>query len=183
LILKPLTMYIKVSSDTSIDKVKDFYKDITEVESVISRSEQKQSVLNYTKSMDALVGMMIIGAMLLSFAVIYNISVINIMERSSTLVTMKVLGFGRKKVASIFEAENLLLTLIGVVGGVPLGMLFMKTVFDSAATDDMSFPYIVTLVSIIISCTLAFIYTILSNIPVRRKIKKVNMTESLKADE
>ncbi|MFP3155741.1 FtsX-like permease family protein [Lachnospiraceae bacterium ZAX-1] len=181
--LKPLTMYIKTLSGTSIDKVKDFYKDIAEVESVISRDEQKQSVLNYTKSMDAIVGMMIIGAMLLSFAVIYNISVINIMERSSTLATMKVLGFGRKKVASIFEVENLLLTLIGVIGGIPLGILFMKTVFDSAATDDMSFPYIVTIVSIIISCALAFVYTLLSDIPVRRKIKKVNMTESLKVAE
>ncbi len=181
--LKPLTMYIKVSSDITLNDIKDFYDDVPEVDSVISKAEQKSSVENYTKSMAALVGMMIIGAMLLSFAVIYNISVINIMERSSTLATMKVLGFGRKEVASVFEIENLLLTVLGVIGGVPLGLLLMKAVFDTSATDDMSFPYVVKISSIVISCALAFGYTILSDIPVRRKIKKVNMTESLKETE
>lgn len=181
--LNPLTMYIRLKNGATMKEIKNFYDDVKEVSSVTSKKEQKEAVETYTQSMIAIEAVMIIGALLLSFAVIYNISIINIMERRSTLSTMKVLGFSKKKISSIFEIENLVVTIIGVIIGVPVGLAFMKIVFDSAGTDEMSFPYVIKNTSMIVVIILAFLFTIISNIPVRRKISKINLTEELKGND
>ncbi len=181
--LNPLTMYLNLNNGMTLDELTDFYSGVAEVSSVTSLADQRLAVETYTESMLAILAIMIIGGMLLSFAVIYNISVINIMERRTTLSTMKVLGYSKKKIVGILEKENYLLSAIGIIIGIPLGFLLMYAVFDASATDEMSFPYVVHTMSVIISCILALLFTFISNLPLRRKIKNVNMVESLKTQD
>lgn len=179
----PLTMFVNLKGESTIDDIKDLYADEKAVTSVVSLAEQKEAMESYTEVMNTLVIVLIVAAMLLSFAVIYNITIINLLERRTTLATMKVLGYKKGKIAKVFEYENLLLTIIGVIIGVPLGYLLMKVVFDASATDEKSFPYYISTMSIILSCALAFIFTFVSNLPVRRKIASINMAETLKLIE
>lgn len=178
-----LSMLVNLKGNRSIDDIRNFYKDEKAVISVNSIAEQKQSIEKYTEVMDSLVIIMIVAAMMLSFAVIYNISLINLMERRTTLATMKVLGYSKKRIAGIFEFENIILSIIGIIVGTPLGILLMRMVFDASATDEKSFPYFVSLGSMAVAYLLTIIFTIISNGPIRRKIKRINMIETLKIIE
>lgn len=181
--LKALTVYVNFNDYTNIDTLKDFYKDNKMVGSITSLESQREAVELYTQSMTGILMVMIIGAMLLSFAVIYNISTINIMERRISLATMKVLGYRKNSIAHVLENENVLLSIVGIIIGIPLGLLLMQAVFDTAATDSMSFPYVVYPMSMVITCILATLFTLLSCIPLHKKIKNVNMIEILKQVE
>jgi len=178
-----LTMLVNLRGEATIDDIKDFYDNEKAVSSVVSLAEQKESIENYTEVMNSLVAILVVAAMLLSFSVIYNISLINLLERRTTLATMKVLGYRKNKIAKVFEYENMFLTMFGVMIGIPLGFLLMKAVFDASATDEKSFPYFISTLSIILSCGLAVLFTFISNLPIRRKIKNINMTETLKLIE
>lgn len=181
--LNPLTVYVNFKEGMTASKFEDFYKDDRMVSSITSLESQRDAVEIYTQSMVGILLIMIFGAMLLSFAVIYNISLINIMERRIPLATMKVLGYKKKRIMRVLEYENLVLAIMGIIVGIPLGLLLMRVVFDTATTDSMSFPYVIFPRSIIFSCILTILFTILSCVPLHKKIKTINMIEILKQIE
>ena len=67
--------------------------------------------------MQLVVYILIISAGLLAFAVLYNLSNVNISERIRELATIKVLGFYDKEVYSYVTRETIILTIIGIVLG------------------------------------------------------------------
>ena len=74
------------------------------------------------ESLDIVIVVLIISAGLLAFVVLYNLNNINITERKRELATIKVLGFYDNEVSAYVYRENILLTLIGTIAGVLLGL-------------------------------------------------------------
>ncbi|OTE88139.1 hypothetical protein B1K96_37505, partial [Escherichia coli] len=58
---------------------------------------------------------------LLAFIVLYNLTNINISERVRELSTIKVLGFFDKEVTMYIVRENIIFTLLGIIGGFGVG--------------------------------------------------------------
>ncbi len=68
--------------------------------------------------MQLVVYILIIAAGLLAFAVLYNLSNVNISERIRELATIKVLGFYNKEVFNyVAKKETRILTIIGILLG------------------------------------------------------------------
>ena len=65
--------------------------------------------------MQLVVYILIISAALLAFAVLYNLSNVNISERIRELATLKVLGFYDKEVFNYITKETRILTGIGII--------------------------------------------------------------------
>ena len=65
-------------------------------------------------SINAMKYTLMIFAVLLSVVVLYNLSLLNINERTRDIATLKVLGFKRGKIALSLLFEIMLLTLAGL---------------------------------------------------------------------
>ncbi|HPY37565.1 MAG TPA: ABC transporter permease, partial [Clostridia bacterium] len=133
------------------------------------------------KGLNVVVLVMIFSAGLLAFAVLYNLTNINISERIREIATTKVLGFHSLEVARFVFGENVILSLIGIAAGSVLGAILHGFVVESAEVDIVMFGRGVAFINYIKSGILAFLFTVSVNFIMRFRLKKISMVESLKS--
>lgn len=124
---------------------------------------------------------MIFCAGALSFIVLYNLTNVNISERIREIATIKVLGFYDKEVSAYIFRENILLTVIGAIGGLLLGTVFHKFIMVTVEMDYVMFGRTIDVKSFIMAAILTIIFSLLVNWAMYYKLKKVEMVESLKS--
>ncbi len=66
----------------------------------------------------------------LAFVVLFNLGNINISERVREIATIKVLGFHARETGAYVFRENVMLSLMGIVVGLPLGVLLHTFVMN-----------------------------------------------------
>lgn len=71
--------------------------------------------------------------------VLYNLTNINITERIREIATIKVLGFYDQEVSAYVYRENLILTVLGALAGLGLGILLHGFVIQTAEIDQLIF--------------------------------------------
>ena len=126
---------------------------------------------------------LIISAGLLAFIVLYNLNNINVTERQRELATIKVLGFYDNEVAEYVYRENIILTLMGSIFGVFLGIMLHKYVITTVETEMIMFGRKIKFMSIVYSLILTYIFSAIVNFVMYFKLKKIDMIESLKSIE
>jgi putative ABC transport system permease protein len=135
------------------------------------------------ESLDYVVLILIISAGALAFVVLYNLTNINITERIREIATIKVLGFWDQEVSAYVYRENIILTVIGTLGGLLFGLYLHKYVIYTMEIDTMMFGQNVHLNSYAYSIALTLVFSALVNFFMYYKLKNVNMVESLKSME
>lgn len=150
----------------------------------VNYSRNLQQQLNdMLQSLDAVILVLILSAGLLAFVVLYNLNNINITERRRELATLKVLGFYDVEVSTYVFRENILLTLIGALAGCGFGIILHRFIIETVEIEMCMFGRTINFPSFVYSivCTLAF--SLLVNLVMHRKLKKIDMVESLKSVE
>ena len=140
-------------------------------------------VRDMLKSMDAIIVVLVVSAGLLSFVVLFNLNNINISERVRELATIKVLGFYDKELAWYVYRENIVLTVIGTVLGLGLGLVLHRFVISTAEIDMLMFSRFIKLPSFVYAVVLTFVFSMLVNGMMYRKLKNIDMIQSLKSVE
>lgn len=146
-------------------------------------NDMRIMVDNMMKSLDYIIWLVIICAGALGFVVIYNLNNINITERSREIATIKVLGFFSNETREYVYRESILLTVIGTLLGLGLGKLLHEFIMSQINVEGVSFKVQIFGSSYLIAVLATFTVTILVNLILRKKIEKINMTESLKSVE
>ena len=134
-------------------------------------------------SLNTIVLIVIGAAALLACVVLYNLNSINIAERKRELATLKVLGFFDGEVASYIYKENILLTLIGIVFGVGVGVVLHQYVIRSIEVDLIMFGRAISWLSYVGGALLTLAFSLLINLAMYRTLKRIDMIESLKSIE
>lgn len=153
---------------------------------ISSVSRVRDLLDNFNKifsSLNLVVYVLIICASLLAFIVLYNLTNINITERARELATIKVLGFFDREVDAYLYRENIILTVIGCAAGLVLGIFLHRFVITTAEVDMVMFTRTVTPLSFLFSAILTFVFAAFVNFVMHFRLKKVDMTESLKSVE
>lgn len=155
-------------------------EDMTAVSSILSR---QQELGNFNQNMDAMVysiSIMVIFALLLGFAIVYNSSVISFSERQRELASLRVLGFTIKEVSGILLKENLLQSLLGVALGLPFGYLMVKGYISAVSTDLFTMPVIIYPTTYIYSALGGFFFIIVAHLLAVRGVRQLQLVEVLK---
>lgn len=138
---------------------------------------------NMMNSLNYIVLLIIICAAVLAFIVIYNLTNINITERIREIATIKVLGFFRRETSAYVLRENLVLTAVGTLFGLGLGILLHKFIMAQIVVDLVSFTTRILPMSYVYSVALTFVFNFAVNIFMEIKLDRINMAESLKSVE
>lgn len=141
---------------------------------------------SFSQSLDSInyiVVVLIIAAGALAFVVLYNLTNINITERSKELATIKVLGFYDGEVGAYIYRETSVLTLIGTVCGLLFGISLHTFVIRTAEVDMVMFGRSIYPMSFVWSALLTIVFSLLVNLVMYRKLKNISMVESMKAPE
>lgn len=135
---------------------------------------------NVASSMGSISTVIVIFALMMAVVVIYSLTNMNIQERERELATLKVLGYYDIECSFYTFREMLIITVIATLLGLPISYLVMLFVFDYldfGNVNDVNFTsYILTFGIIIFS-------TIIVNLLLYPKVKKVDLNDSLKIME
>lgn len=180
---EPNTMYVNVKDDETAFSVGAKLRKMDGVMNVMVVPEMKERIENMMSMMNAVVWLVIGSAGALAFIVLFNLSNINITERQREIATIKVLGFYPRETGAYVFRENLVLTLMGIVVGLPLGILLHRFVMNQIQVDMVAFKVMIMPVSFLLSVVIVLLFLKVVDVVMRRKIDRIDMAESLKSIE
>lgn len=121
-------------------------------------------------------------ASLLAVIVLYNLGLLSFTEIEREIATLKVLGFKTGDLRKLLLTQNLWFTTIGFALGVPIGYYILKLMWASAGESFYVLPRL-TITNFIFTTIITFSLSILVNRLFSKKIRSLDMVESLKSGE
>ncbi|MDD2214588.1 MAG: ABC transporter permease, partial [Oscillospiraceae bacterium] len=134
-------------------------------------------------SLNTVVWVIVLSAGLLAIVALYNLTNINITERTREIATLKVLGFYDRDVNAYVYRENLWLTLIGTLLGLIMGVFLHRFVILTAEIDNLMFQRVVNWPSFIYAAAFTMACTFVVNLFMSPRLKHIDMISSLKSAE
>ena len=156
--------------------------DLSYVTGVNSKSEMQAAYENSMSVINMMVVMMAVFSILMIVVVLYNSGVLSFNERVKEFATLKVLGLQSSKIRKILSIQNLWLSIIGILIGAPLGNVSLNAMIN---TNGENFDYNLSLapVDYIIAGILVMIISMLVSFMFSKRIRSLNMVETLKGVE
>lgn len=174
-------------NSSSTDEIKAIKKELYSlsiVDSVEFREESKKNMEKNLTFFLIFATAIVILAAIMSIAVIYNITVINIYEKKRELASLKVMGFTRKEIRSSVYDENMVVGIISLITGLPLGHLLSKYILGYFyTTDAYDIPVVTYSPSYAYTIVLILIFIFIAQLLLRRSIDRIDMVEVLKVRE
>jgi putative ABC transport system permease protein len=113
--------------------------------------------------------------------VLYNLTYININERSREMATLRVLGFHQGEAAAYIFREITILSMVGALAGLLLGIPLHAFIISVAETTDLMFGREIAPLSFILSGIITLVFSALVDLLMLGKIRNIRMAESMKA--
>lgn len=142
-----------------------------------------ESFDDFTKSINNLIGLIIVCAALLAFAVLYNLTIINVNERKREIASFKVLGFNDWELFVFIYRETFILTITGILLGLVLGVFLHHYVIKTAQMGNIQFMYNINWYSYVLAFVITILFSLFIQLLINRKLKNIDMIDSLKSVE
>lgn len=175
--------FIRVVEGTDLDEAANYLKDIKDVRSVHTSRELIALIEDNISLLTAAVLIFVIGAAVLAIAIIYNITSINVNERKREIATLTVLGYNRFEINNMIMVENMVITLLGVIIGIPCGYGLLLYLISICNGFDFFFASNLSFLPVLLSVVLTFAFAIIATMMLQRKMNKISMVEALKSVE
>ncbi|WP_407422226.1 ABC transporter permease [Methanobrevibacter sp.] len=167
---------------TSIVTAEHVDKNYSAIKSTSSMKDMTASWDELTESMWLLIYILIFFASLLAVVVLYNLGLLSFTEIEREIATLKVLGFKTGALRKLLLTQNLWFTAIGFILGIPVGYYILKIMWESSGDSFYILPSI-SITNLALTAIITFSLSILVNLMFSRKIKSLDMVESLKGNE
>jgi putative ABC transport system permease protein len=145
---------------------------------------QLQGVMDQViANMNSVVTLMILAAFILAVVVLYNLITITVLERERELALMKVLGYYPSQVAAFISRETTIMSVIGVIIGIFLGLWLHGYVMQTIEVDEIMFSRMILPLSFVLASLFPLLCNFLVNLSVRPRLNAIDMVKSLKSFE
>lgn len=158
-------------------------KEIDGVSLIQDKNALKESMESMLSMMKEMIILIIFFAILLGAIIIYNMGILSYSEKEYQFATLKVLGFKDKKIKKIFIQQNLWITALSVIIGLPSGYYLTSWLFKACLDDNFDFGVYINITTYIIATVGTFLVSYLVSKSLARKVNKIDMVSSLKGNE
>lgn len=180
---EPDTFLVSLEDKDSASEIAEKLMDISSIVSVTKLTDTKDQVDKALSCVNYIIVLMVVFSGLLAFIVIFNLTNINLAERSREIATVEVLGFYEKETFDYILRENIMSSVIASFIGLPIGFIMHYLVMHMIVVENMSFDIHVSFLGYALSVVFTIIFALIVNLFMRREIRKIPMAESLKAVE
>lgn len=127
---------------------------------------------------------LVLLATALSAGTIYNAGRVTLSERARDLASLRVLGFTRGEAARILFGELGLLAIIGLPAGLLIGAFFAWATVQSFGSGDLfRLPLVIGVRTVAASIAIPLVAGVLSLLPLKHRLDRLDLIESLKTRE
>lgn len=153
---------------------------------VVKSTQTKEALMDsydsFMEIMNVMVLIFVLAAIVLGIVVLYNLGVMSYVERYRELATLKVVGFRDKRIGKILISQNIWLTVIGVLIGLPAGVGVLQLLILTLASE-YELKLTLGVLTYCVSILLTFGVSLVVGFFVARKNRKIDMVEALKGAE
>ncbi|MBQ8905849.1 MAG: ABC transporter permease [Ruminococcus sp.] len=157
-----------------------------EQSALIAGKQDKDMIMEtydtFMEIMDLMVLIFVFAAVILGVVVLYNLGIMSYVERQRELATLKVLGFRDKRIGSLLISQNVWLTVLGVLLGLPMGVGVLY-ILITALVSEYELSLTLGVLTYSVSILVTFGVSLIVGWMVARKNKHIDMVEALKGRE
>lgn len=146
------------------------------------KAQLMETFNSFVQIMDSMVVILVVAAVILGIVVLYNLGIMSYLERSRELATLKVLGFRNRSIGRLLISQNIWLTVVGVIVGLPSGVGVLQWLLTALA-GEYEMKLMLGPLTYSVSILLTFGVSLLVGLMVARKNKKIDMVEALKGTD
>ena len=169
--------------NTTGNSISGSIKNIEGYESTVNYSSVIDQFTTMIQALNYIILVIIATAGSLAFVVLINLTQVNISERVREIATLKVLGFRTGEVNSYIFKEIFLLTLIGRVIGLPLGVIEHHFIMGVIDMEMIKFGMNVKFMSFVYAFMVTIVFSLIVLFLTRKSLRDIEMIESLKSVE
>lgn len=147
-----------------------------------SKDELKESYNTLASAMNTMTYTLMAAAVLLAVVVIYNLGVLSFTERQRELSTLKVMGFKTRDLRRLLLTQNIWLTSVGIIPGIPIGIWIISYIFQFMG-EVLDFIIIINFSSYLYCIIGTLLVSVLVNRLFSKRVKNIDMVSSLKGVE
>lgn len=164
----------------SDDDVSSKLKDVKNINTIQSQNDMRSAFEEYTGLINVSMGFMVIFSGLLGFIIMYSMTLMSINERTLEFSSLRVMGFSKKEIFNMLVRENMIMSFIGIIVGIPLGLWLVNYMATSYTTDVYSMNEPVSAISVVIAMILTIVFLISAQFMTYAKIHKLDFMQALK---
>ena len=164
----------------------DLPETITDLPAVTGVAYTQRSADSFASITDVLgfvMAILILSAALQAFVVLFSLNTINREERARELASIKVLGFFNRELATYIYREGIVLTILGILLGLILGVGLERYIINTIEIDVFMFSRDLLATSYVYSALLTALFAVIVNLLIYRPLTRIDMVSSLKAVE
>jgi putative ABC transport system permease protein len=160
-----------------------FWAEAPKISMVMSRQEKLDMYSGMMENMNGVMGVMTMLGVLIGLAVIYVSSLISFEELKREIAVMMTLGLKSRQCLDVIAVGQWLLSIFGILLGIPLTMGASNLISSSMASDMYTIPNMVSGGALAQAVLLTFAAVWLSSRLMLRKIKKLSPVDLLRERE
>ena len=122
---------------------------------------------------------LIFFAVVLVIIILYNMDILYFTEMEKDITTLKVLGFKSSSLTKILASQTIFFIIIGFILGVPIGYIILSIILPAFGNNFYMIPSVST-TNLVLTFIIIISVSIITNLFFSRKIKKIDMVDSLK---
>ena len=157
-----------------------------ETDEHILNTQTKKAIMDsfdtFLELMVVMIVLLVIAAVALSLVVLYNLGVMSYTERYREMATLKVVGFKDRKIGHLLISQNLWLTVLGILIGLPAGVGVLQYLLNALASE-YEMKLVLGPVTYLVSILLTFGVSLAVGLMVARKNRHIDMVAALKTQE
>ncbi len=153
------------------------------IASVMSIADTRAVYDQYMTMMALSIGSMVIFSGILGFCIVYNATIVSLGEREMEFSSLRVLGFSKLEIFFMIVRENNIITILGILLGIPVGYAMARYSTEAFSTDMYTLDMSPTPNALIMAGVYTVIFVLLAQLATYRKIRKLDFLQALKNRE
>ncbi|MBE5846310.1 MAG: FtsX-like permease family protein [Lachnospiraceae bacterium] len=152
------------------------------VKNVQTVAQLRADLLAGMDVMSTMINIMVVCGVALGLIVLYNLSELSFVEKERDYTTLKVLGMQAGTVRGIIFTELLVIGVIGILLGVPLGLEFLRLMWTTMG-ESVDIAPVVFASSYVRSALITIGVIVVSCLLICLRTRHMNMVDALKSNE
>jgi len=179
---KATTLLLKVSPGKTV-AVRVALEKLPTVVQVQDEQAFRSQVQQLMGLMNVLLAMMLMFAVILAAAILFNTATLNVLERQREFATMRALGYPLGGIVGLVTASNGIIGVIGLILGFPVALLVLRQFLNLYTSDLFTMPFWLYPETIAISIIGVLLVLFLAQWPALGAVRRMNLAEASKMRE
>ena len=172
----PTTFYL---SDNDLAKNEELTKYLNIQSKAVMTDNLKQMLKTILNTLAVLLSL----AIFLGIVVFYNMGILSFCEQEIQFATMKVIGFSSAKLSKIFTWQNIFITILSGLIGLPLGLIFTNYIYRVSVDDAYDIQTFIPWTVLVLSMLGTLVLSVILSRFLAVKIRRIDMVKALKTGE